>query len=125
MGWNPRTSSEMASSAEDSLQGGEGDRAASGSLRNSLPSQPSPTSAQGKQIFEKFTQAGAGGEAVGGLSPCGHSSGERGLGGHPWQACRADPRLGTPRGLPRGGTLLPPQPLYPERSLAETSREER
>lgn len=41
------------------------DSAASGSLRNSLRSQPSPTSAQGKQIFEKFTKAGGEGRGCG------------------------------------------------------------
>lgn len=58
-----------------------------------------------------------------GLSLCGHSSGDGGLGGHLWQARGAAPHLGATGGLLKGGIFPLLQPLLPL-SLAETSREE-
>lgn len=123
LGWNPRGRLEMASPAEDSLQGWKGDKGRFWEPQKLPPVPAAQTVPRESKYLRSSHRLELEGEAAGGLSPCGHSSGERGLGGHPWQARGADPHLGTPWSSERWHPPTTSSP--PARSLAETSREER
>lgn len=96
LGWNPTGRFEMASPAEDSLQGWKGDKGNFWEPQKLPPIPATQIVTRESKYLRSSHRLELEGEAVGGLSPCGHSSGERGLGGHPWQAQGADPHLGTP-----------------------------
>lgn len=82
---NPTGRFEMASPAEDSLQGWKGDKGNFWEPQKLPPIPATQTVPRESKYLRSSHRLELEGEAVGGLSPCGHSSGERGLGGHPWQ----------------------------------------